>query len=87
MGFTVTTNFILQMTIVKRKIGQQNWVACGITALVIFIVSLVLLSAFVGILGFLLLPFAFIALCIPGLKDVDHVCPNCRFTNGTSRGM
>lgn len=57
----------------------MNWIVCGITAVVILILSGIF---FVPIF---FLPFAFIALCIPSLMDTAHVCPNCRHLNGVHR--
>ena len=58
----------------KKKIGTMNWLVCGIIALVLCLLG-----------PLCLIPLAFIALCIPGLKDVEHVCPNCNYTNGVHR--
>ena len=75
---------ILQMTRIKRRLGNANWVYCGVIALVIVIVAVVGALAF--LVPLLLLPFAFlgfIALCIPSLMDVEHSCPNCNYMLGT----
>eukprot|EP00800_Vazella_pourtalesii_P022834 TRINITY_DN904_c0_g1_i8.p1 TRINITY_DN904_c0_g1~~TRINITY_DN904_c0_g1_i8.p1 ORF type:complete len:164 (+),score=35.94 TRINITY_DN904_c0_g1_i8:36-527(+) len=70
-----------QVTVVRRKIGTMNWLVCGVIALVLCILGPELL------IPFCLIPLAFIALCIPGLKDAEHVCPNCDYVNGTHKQL
>ncbi|KAI6645665.1 Lipopolysaccharide-induced tumor necrosis factor-alpha factor-like [Oopsacas minuta] len=70
-----------QATVIRRKVGTMNWLVCAIIALVLCILGPELL------IPFCLIPLAFIALCIPGLKDVEHICPNCNHVNGVHKQL
>ena len=63
-----------QTSVPTKKIGITSWIVVGVVAFILF-----------DLLLWPCIPCAFFALLIDGLKDTQHVCPNCNHVNGVKK--